>query len=121
MRDPNSLEVLHRATELAELTYVATATLPEGERRGLILQMQRAAVSVPSNISEGCGRSTDLSFLSFLQYAMGSLDELERQTIIALRLRAGDAAALHDVLSMTRRVKLMLTRLTQAIRKRRER
>jgi four helix bundle protein len=119
MRDPGSLEVLERARELTVLTYHATSAFPAGERKGLASQMQRAAVSVGSNIAEGCGRSTTPSFLSFLQNAMGSLTELEYQATLALRLGIGEVAALHDVLSMTRRVKLMTTRLDQAVRKRR--
>jgi four helix bundle protein len=70
MRDPNRLRVAEAALRVAELTYDVTRRLPLDERAGLSLQMRRAAISIGSNITEGCGRSTDRQFLSFLQIAM---------------------------------------------------
>lgn len=80
--------------------------------------MQRAAVSIGSNISEGCGRSTNRSFRSYLQNAQGSAAELEFQASLAVRLELGDAEKLKEVVLMSRRVTMMLTRLTQAVRRR---
>jgi len=116
MRNPDRLEVLERANELTDRTYAATATLPDSERFNLVPQMRRAASAIGANIAEGCGRSTELSFLSYLQNAMASASEVEQHASQCLRLAMGDDALLTEVLALSRRVKMMLTKLQQAIR-----
>jgi four helix bundle protein len=71
---------------LAKNVYKLTAVFPDSERYGLISQMRRAAVSVPSNIAEGHGRLTDRSFRLFLSQARGSVFELETQLELAIDL-----------------------------------
>ena len=66
-----------RSRELVKETYLLTATFPVGERFGLVSQMDRAAVSIPSNIAEGYGRATTQDYLHFLCIARGSAYELE--------------------------------------------
>jgi hypothetical protein len=73
MRDPGRLEVVELAMLLTERTYAVTRALPPDERFGLTAQMRRAAVSIGSNIAEGCGHSSNRSFSRFLQIAIGSL------------------------------------------------
>jgi len=119
MRDPKRLEVLERAAELAELTYRATRGFPSDERFGLTSQMRRAAVSVGSNLTEGCSRSTDNAFLNFVQIALGSCLELDYQAMIAERLRFGDASTLAELRELTFRLKQMLARLLSVVGKRR--
>jgi four helix bundle protein len=71
---------------LVEQIYAATTTFPAQERYGLVQQMRRAAVSVPSNIAEGYGRRTARQRYNFLENALGSLFELETQVELATRI-----------------------------------
>ena len=71
---------------LVEATYLVTRTFPKEELYGLTSQMRRSAVSIPSNISEGHGRSTDREFNQFLHIARGSVSELETQIELSIRL-----------------------------------
>jgi four helix bundle protein len=85
MRDPAKLRVWHSAMDLAELVYVATRSLPRHEMFGMSAQLRRSAVSVPSNIAEGCGRRSKREFAQFLAIAAGSLHEVRTQVLIAIR------------------------------------
>ena len=80
------MDVWLLAMQLVERIYALTATLPEQERFGLVNQMRRCAVSVPSNIAEGAARHSDKDFLRFLVIARGSLMELDTQMEICCRL-----------------------------------
>ena len=75
-----------KAMQLARNTYALTAELPKSEQFGLVSQMRRCAVSVPSNIAEGHGRLTDRGFRVFLAQARGSVFELETQMQLACDL-----------------------------------
>ena len=86
MRDHRNLRAFQLADELALLVYRETAGFPKEELFGLTSQVRRAAVSVASNIAEGCGRSSDVDFLRFLDMANGSLRELQYQISLAHRL-----------------------------------
>jgi four helix bundle protein len=77
------LVVWQQAMDLVILVYGATDLLPDRERYGLISQLQRAAVSVPSNIAEGHGRRTTGEYLQLLSYSRGSLMEIRTQIEIA--------------------------------------
>jgi four helix bundle protein len=86
MRDPNKLSAFQLADQLAIAVYKHTATMPPDERFGLTQQIRRAAVSIPSNIVEGCSRHSESDYLRFLDMALGSACELEYQLSLALRL-----------------------------------
>jgi four helix bundle protein len=73
--------------DLVEEVYRITEYFPVDEKFGLISQLRRAVVSIPSNIGEGYYRKTDADFLNFLHFAYGSATEVETQLLIAVRLR----------------------------------
>ncbi|MDX5333637.1 MAG: four helix bundle protein [Gammaproteobacteria bacterium] len=85
-RKHHELEVWQTAIELVEEIYAITSGFPKHERFGLVSQLRRCSVSVPSNIAEGSARLTAREFLHFLGMARGSLSEMETQLIIASRL-----------------------------------
>ena len=86
MRDHTKLRAYQLADELAVQVYDATSVFPKSEMYGLTSQMRRAAVSVPSNIVEGCARESQSEYLRFLEIAFGSLRELHYQFSLSKRL-----------------------------------
>ena len=82
--DYTELEVWKEARKLVVSVYDITKTFPKTEMYGLTSQMRRCAVSVPSNIAEGCGRRTSADTIQFLHISRGSLYELETQLFLAL-------------------------------------
>ena len=85
MHNFRNLQIWKDAMDLAQAVYETTKALPKMETYGIISQMTRAAVSVPSNIAEGSGR-TDKDFSHFLQIALGSLYELNTQIMLSERI-----------------------------------
>lgn len=86
MRDHTKLKAFELADDLAVLVYRMTAGFPKEEGYGLTAQIRRAAVSVPSNIVEGCARDSQADYLRFLNIAFGSLRELHYQLDFSKRL-----------------------------------
>ena len=86
MRDHTKLRAYELADDLAVMIYSMTRNLPKEEIYGLTSQMRRAAVSVASNIVEGCARGSQIEYHRFLEIAFGSLRELNYQFSLAIRL-----------------------------------
>ncbi len=86
MRDHTKLRAFELADELVLLIYRITNGFLKSEVYGLTSQMRRAAVSVPSNIVEGCARESQAEYLRFLEIAFGSMGELHYQFSLATRL-----------------------------------
>ncbi|MCB0751568.1 MAG: four helix bundle protein, partial [Ignavibacteriae bacterium] len=84
--DHKELDVWKEAIVLVESIYLLTKSLPKEELYNLTSQIRRAAVSVPSNISEGCARKSDKELLNFCFIALGSLAEIDTQLIIINRI-----------------------------------
>jgi four helix bundle protein len=116
MQDTGNLVVAEYAHRLAVATYRHTESFPSAERFGITSQMRRAAVSVASNIAEGCGRRSNRELLQFLYMASGSASELTCQLRIAIDLSFGDPASAENLLAETKRVAKMLTRLITHLR-----
>ena len=83
MQDYRKLIVWQKAHELVLKIYKATSFFPREEMYSLVNQIRRAAVSIPSNISEGCGRYGNRELKQFMSIAMGSANEVEYQLLLA--------------------------------------
>ena len=83
MHNFKELRVWKEAIELAKLVYQTSANFPAEEKYGLKSQVNRAAVSVASNIAEGSGRGSNKEFAQFLKVSLGSAFEVETQMILA--------------------------------------
>lgn len=86
MHNFQNLTIWKEAMDLAQTIYATTKKFPKEEMYALSSQMQRAAVSIPSNIAEGAGRSTNKDFANFLGIAIGSCFELQTQILLSERL-----------------------------------
>ena len=77
------LEIWQKGMGIAKRVYEITAKFPKEEKYGMVSQLNRACVSIPSNIAEGAGRNSNNEFKHFLGIAMGSSCELETQLLLA--------------------------------------
>lgn len=111
----SDLSVWQKAMDLVEAIYRLTRTFPNDERFGLISQMQRAAVSIPSNIAEGYGRKSTKAYINYLSISYGSLLELETQIQIGCRLQYLDRTTMDNLLVQTNEVGRMLNGLQQSL------
>jgi four helix bundle protein len=110
------LRVWQRAMDLVLRVYGETQGFPKDELYGLTSQMRRAAVSIPSNIAEGKGRSTDRDRALFFCHARGSLLELETQVLIAQRLGYLNQSRAEALTKLSAELGRMLNSLIHSIR-----
>lgn len=82
MRNFRELEIWKESVSLAKVIYDLMKVMPEEEKYGLTLQIKKCIVSVPSNIAEGCAKTSDKDFARFLEISLGSSFELETQLIL---------------------------------------
>jgi len=111
----SELFVWQKSMDLVAKIYKITATLPAEERFGLLSQIRRAAVSIPSNIAEGHGRKSTGAYINHLSIAHGSLMELETQIQIALRLNFVGAEETSTLLEQTNEIGKMLNGLKKSL------
>lgn len=98
MHDFKKLNVWNKSMKLAEDVYLLTKEFPDHEKYGLISQIRRCSVSIPSNIAEGAGRNGDKEFANFLAISLGSAFELETQLLLSARLGFAEENFLKNVL-----------------------
>ena len=117
MRDHRKLRAFELADRLAVEVYRLTAGFPKSEQFGLTAQMRRAAVSVASNIVEGCARHTEADFLHFLDVAYGSCRELGYQLSLAFKLEFSKRQTHEAVFETCEETAKVLNGLLHAFRK----
>ncbi len=109
------LKVWHEASALTVSIYKLTAGFPKTELYGLTSQMRRAAVSVTSNIAEGCGRNGDRELARFLRIALGSLTELDSLVLVSKDLGMSTDGASKELATTIRQVRGRLSRLLSSL------
>lgn len=117
MRDHTKLRAFELADEVTILIYQITRGFPKEEIYALTSQMRRAAVSVPSNIVEGCARESQAEYLRFLEIAFGSLKELHYQFGLAGRLGYVEEAKIPGCESKMVETEKVLGALMRSMRK----
>ena len=128
-RDFRKYSVWQEAVDYATFVYEVTSKMPWFEKKGLCDQLQRAAVSISSNIAEGAARSSDADFAHFLDFALGSAFEVETQLLIAknvgyikndnLDLNLTEGATYEILLSKLQSIEKQLNGLISKIRNQR--
>ena len=109
------LDVWKESIGLVSEIYKSTKKYPKEELYGLVSQIRRASVSVPSNIAEGAARSSDRELVQYLYIALGSLSELETQIIISVELGyLADSGRIIDRVVKVRRMLLGLIKYLKA-------
>ena len=117
MHDFKSLIVWKEAMDLVEDVYRITAYFPIEEKYGLISQIRRSAVSIPSNIAEGAYRNTNGEFKQFLGVANGSAGELYTQLVLSQRLGLIDANHISPLIERLEINNRKIAKLIQSIKK----
>ncbi len=115
VKSDQDLIVWQRGVELVLETYRLTSAFPDTERYGLTSQMRRAAISIPSNIAEGCGRVSRKEMLQFIAVSRGSLRELETLILIARSLGFSACADCERAEGMALEIGKMLNGLRKAL------
>lgn len=116
MRDHTKLRAFELADQLALRVYELTRLFPKDEQFGLTSQLRRAAVSVASNIVEGCARSSQADYVRFLDIAYGSAKEVEYQLSLAFRLGFTNEGALNPTAAIADETCRVLNGLIRSLR-----
>ena len=117
-RDHRKLDAFALADEMALRVYSATADFPKAETFGLRAQVRRAAVSVPTNIVEGCARDSNREYVRYLEVAFGSSREVNYLIDLAARLNLLDPKLAQETVMYGGRVSAALAALKKSVRSR---
>ena len=115
MRNYRDLVVWQKSMALVTKVYSITRLLPNEELYGLVSQIRRSAVSIPSNIAEGYGRYSTNDYIRFLQIAIGSLYELQTQLEICLNLGYLSKEHFEKIYEQSREIERMLSSLIKKV------
>ena len=116
MRDYHKLRAFELADRLALAIYKCTKSFPKEEMFGLTSQIRRAAVSAPSNIVEGCAKSSQADYVRFLEIAYGSVCEVEYQLSLAERLGYLDSQSAKETTSLANEAGRVLNGLLRSLK-----
>ena len=116
MKNFRKLDVWHKAHQLAVRIYKVTESFPAAEVYGLTSQLRRAGVSIPTNLAEGCGRTSDADLVRFVVMAMGSVSEVEYLLLLSRELQLIREETNNDLESKIVEIKKMLAALIKTIR-----
>jgi len=116
VRSLERLIVWQRSLELVEEIYRLTKLFPEDERFGLVSQLRRSAVSIPSNIAEGHARNSRKEFLQFLGTAYGSSAEVYTQLVVASRVRVAPPEEFTQAFGLLDEAQRMLASMLHSLR-----
>jgi four helix bundle protein len=108
MRDFREVKAWKKAHDLTLQIYHLSAKFPDNERFGLSAQIRRASASIPTNIAEGCGRSSIVELCRFMEIALGSASEVEYQLLLARDLQYVDSQIFSELSNRVIEVKRML-------------
>lgn len=117
LRTHKDLDVWKRSIELVTEIYNITKSFPKDELYGLVNQIRRAAVSIPSNIAEGAARKNNKEFIQFLYIALGSISELETQIIISQKLSYMNQTESSNLLNEIIQIRSLLIGLIKFLKK----
>ena len=109
------LIVWRKSIDLAKVVYGLTAKFPAEEKFGIIAQMRRASISIPSNVAEGQARHTTGEFVQFISHAEGSVAELDTQLILSIELTFCENAAATPAFQLADEVRRMLNSLRRQL------
>jgi len=115
VRSYKDLLVWQKGMTLVKGIYQLTQTFPETEKFGLVSQMRRATVPIPSNIAEGQARHTRKEFIQFLSHSEGSVAELETQVILGVELGYCTQADTQEITNLTTELSKMLDSLRRKL------
>lgn len=116
MRNFRNLDIWKNGIELVKQVYQLSEKFPSEEKFGLKSQITRAAVSIPSNVAEGCSRNSEIEFKRFLEIAMGSLFEVETQLIISQELKYLETNELETIFSLIQKEAKMMNSLINKLK-----
>lgn len=116
MRDFKSLNIWKDGIALVKQVYQLSEFLPSEEKFGLRSQICRSAVSIPSNIAEGCSRSSQIDFKRFLEIALGSAFELETQLIIISELSFIKKTTINELIESLNKEQKMINNLIKKLK-----
>lgn len=117
MKPHKNLKVWQLGMDLVVDIYRITRAFPDGEKFGLVSQMRRCAVSIPSNIAEGASRNSQKEFVNYLYISLGSLSELDTQMEVAHRVNYLNIENTNAIMMKMDEVGRLLSGLIRSIKK----